>query len=363
VITKQELEEKLLNIVKGRRKVLIMVHDNPDPDSIASAFALKYIFKKTMGVQSVITYGGMIGRSENKNMVQLLDIDMIHNSKINPRNYSIIAFVDCQPYSGNVHLNKGITASIVIDHHPIRKQTLSAEFIDVRKEMGSTSTIMTQYIRTLGLKIDSKVATALVYGIKTDISGTGRISSEIDERAFAFLYPYILQKKLAKIENPKLPREYFNELYSILKSAMIHEDAVIAKVEKIGWPEMIGEFADELIRIEGIRWCLCYGRHNGSILFSIRTTRSNHMAGVLANKRCHGIGTGGGHETYAAGRIDLAQALKKVKDPEETLLRRFLREVNLKEVEPKPLIDKYPDGTAVKCEPTENNDKAIRKAQ
>ena len=360
MLTKQDLEEKLLNIVKGRRKVLIMGHDNPDPDSIASAFALKYIFKKTMGVQSVITYGGIIGRSENKNMVLLLNIDMVHNSKINPRNYSIIAFVDCQPYTGNVHLHKGVTASIVIDHHPIRKQTLNAEFIDVRKEVGSTSTIITQYIRTLGLKMDSRVATALVYGIKTDISGTGRISSEVDERAFAFLYPYILQKKLAKIENPKLPREYFNELYSILKSAMIHEDAVIAKVERIGWPEMIGEFADELIRIEGIRWCLCYGRHNGSILFSIRTTRSNHMAGVLANKICLGIGSGGGHETYAAGRIDLAQALKKVKDPEETLLRRFLREVNSKEVEPKPLIDKYPEEMNIKTVPVEN-DKVFRK--
>lgn len=340
MITKQDLEERLLNIVKGKRKVLIMIHDNPDPDSIASAFALKYIFRKTMGVQSVITYGGIIGRSENKNMVQLLDIDMIHISKINPRNYSIIAFVDCQPYSGNVHLNKGIKATIVIDHHPIRKQTLNAEFIDVRKDLGSTSTIITQYIRTLGLKIDSKVATALVYGIKTDISGTGRISSEVDERAFVFLYPYILQKKLARIENPKLPREYFNELYSILRSAMLYDDAVIARVEKIGWPEMIGEFADELIRIEGIRWCMCYGRHNGGILFSIRTTRSNHMAGVLANKICNGIGSGGGHETYAAGRIDVVQALKKVKDPEDTLVKRFLREVNSKAVEPRPLIDK-----------------------
>jgi phosphoglycolate phosphatase len=124
---------------------------------------------------------------------------------------------------------------------------------------------------------------------------------------------------------------------------------------------MIGEFADELIRIEGIRWCLCYGRHNGSILFSIRTTRSNHMAGVLANKICLGIGSGGGHETYAAGRIDLAQALKKVKDPEETLLKRFLREVNPKEVEPQPLIDKYPEELDIKRAPEENG-KVFRKA-
>jgi nanoRNase/pAp phosphatase (c-di-AMP/oligoRNAs hydrolase) len=338
-----------------------MVHDNPDPDSIASAFALKYILKKAAGVQSVITYGGIIGRSENKQMVQLLDIDMIPVIKVNPNNYSYIAFVDCQPYTGNVHIPKNVKASIVIDHHPVRKQTLQADFIDVRKEIGSTSTIITQYIRTLGIKMDRKVATALWYGIKTDIRGAGRISTEADERAFAFLYPFILQKTLSKIENPNLPREYFNELFSILKSAMVYDDAVVAKVEKIAWPEMIGEFADELIRIEGIRWCMCYGRHNGGILFSIRTTRANHMAGVLANKICHGIGSGGGHETFAAGRIDMAQAMKKVKDPEETLLRRFLREASPKEVEPKPLIDRMPENNCIK-QNTPSIDSSVKKA-
>ena len=124
----------------------------------------------------------------------------------------------------------------------------------------------------------------------------------------------------------------------MLNNAMIYGDVVVARVDMIGWPEMIGEYADELIQIEGIRWCMCYGRHNGSILFSIRTTRSSHMAGVLAHKICHGIGKGGGHETFAAGKIDIAQALKKVKDPEDILVKRFLKEVSPRGMEPTMLI-------------------------
>ena len=32
---------KLLEAVKSKRKVLIQTHNNPDPDTIAAAFALK----------------------------------------------------------------------------------------------------------------------------------------------------------------------------------------------------------------------------------------------------------------------------------------------------------------------------------
>lgn len=337
-MTKQELEEKLLSLLKGKRKVLIVTHENPDPDSIAAAFGLKYLFRKACGVSSIIAYSGIIGRAENQSMVKLLNIDMTPISLISPRNYSLVAVVDCQPHTGNLLLPNGVKPNIVIDHHPVRKSSTKVDYMDIPKDMGSTSTIIAQYIRLLGLPVDRKVATALFYGIKSDTRDLGRQSTDADIKASIFLYPFILQKKLARIEHPEMPKQYFVELYSVLDNARIYGDAVVARLDMIGWPEMIGEFADELIQMEGIRWCLCYGKHNGSLLFSIRTTRPNYMAGILAHKICHGIGKGGGHETYAAGKIDLTQALKKVKDPEDILLKRFLKEVNTKNAEPTKLI-------------------------
>ncbi len=150
--------------------------------------------------------------------------------------------------------------------------------------MGSTSTIITQYIRHLNLPVDKEVATALFYGIKSDTRDLGRQSTDIDVRLSIFLFPFILQKKLARIEHPEMPREYFVKLYSILSNARIYGDVVMARVDLIGWPEMIGEFADELIQIEGIRWCLCYGRHNGSLIFSIRTTGRTTWQGCLRTR-------------------------------------------------------------------------------
>ena len=337
-VTKSDLE-KLLSTVKGKRKVLIVCHENPDPDTIAAAFGLKYIFRRAMGVQSIIAYGGIIGRAENQNMVKLLGIEMVPYFEITPKNYSVIALVDCQPHTGNVLLPKGTKPTIVIDHHPLRKSSLRADYVDVRKDVGSTSTIITQYIRQLNIPMDRKVATALFYGIKSDTRDLGRQTTDADIRASVFLFPYIMQKKLSKIEHPKLPREYFVELFSVLRNAKIYKDVVVARLEMLTWPEIIGEIADELIQMEGIKWCFAYGKYNGSILYSIRTVKSRYMAGVLAHKISRGIGIGGGHETFAGGKIELEYANKKVKDPEELILKRFLREVNCKDVEPETLID------------------------
>ncbi len=338
-MTKQELTERLLKPLKGKRKVLILTHENPDPDSIAAAFGLKFLFRKACGVQSIIAYGGIIGRAENRAMVRLLGIDLVPLSKINPRNFSIIAAVDCQPHTGNLVLPKGVLPSIIIDHHPLRKTSLTADFHDIARDVGSTSTLITQYLRTLGIEPDRKVATALYYGIKSDTRDLGRQSTDDDIRATTYLFPHVLLKKLSRIEHPDLPRQYFQELTCVLTNALLYGEVVVARLEAMSWPEMIGEFADELIQMEGVRWCLCYGRHNGFLLFSIRAKRAKDMAGILAHKIAVGLGSGGGHETFAAGKIDVSQALKKVKDPEDILVKRFLKEVNPKGVEPVPLVD------------------------
>lgn len=337
-MTKQELETNLLTLVKGKRKVLILTHENPDPDCIAAACGLRYIFRKTMGVNSIIAYSGIIGRAENQAMVKLLGIEMVPVAQVNIRNFSVIAMVDCQPGTGNVELPKGVHPTIVIDHHPLRKGAALAQFSDIRRDVGSTSTIVTQYLRHLGLEVDRSVATALYYGIKSDTRDLGRQSTDSDVRATVFLFPYALLKKLARIEHPRLPREYFVELFSVLKNARFYSDAVVARIDSLGWPEMLGEFADELIQIEGVRWCLCYGQHKGSLLFSIRTVRSSQMAGLLASKLCHGLGSGGGHETFAAGKIDMTNAVKKVNDPEDILVKRFLREIAPRDAEAVSLI-------------------------
>ena len=56
-------------------KVLIVCHDNPDPDALASALAIKHLCE-SIGHEPTIVHGGMIEHQQNRAMVKLLEMDV-----------------------------------------------------------------------------------------------------------------------------------------------------------------------------------------------------------------------------------------------------------------------------------------------
>src|SRR5262249_19752478 len=67
-------------------RVLIMIQDDPDPDAIASALALKTVLGRTRGGATIGTFG-TIGRPENRAMTRILDIDVERLSAAAVREY------------------------------------------------------------------------------------------------------------------------------------------------------------------------------------------------------------------------------------------------------------------------------------
>lgn len=55
--------EQLLSVLNPAQQVLILPHNNPDPDAIASAVALGYLLEYQGGIESQIAYQGIIGRA------------------------------------------------------------------------------------------------------------------------------------------------------------------------------------------------------------------------------------------------------------------------------------------------------------
>jgi hypothetical protein len=62
--------------------VLVLTHDNPDPDSIASAVALAFLLEKRTAVEARVVYGGIIGRSENLALVKVLRLPISPVSQV-----------------------------------------------------------------------------------------------------------------------------------------------------------------------------------------------------------------------------------------------------------------------------------------
>ncbi|MDQ1346713.1 MAG: hypothetical protein QG573_82, partial [Acidobacteriota bacterium] len=106
-----------------RGRWLVLTHDNPDPDALASTAALALILRRRFKRQVTVAYGGIIGRAENREMVRSLRLPLSHLRNVNKRNYSAFAMVDCQPWSGNSQLPRTVVPDLVIDHHPLRKST------------------------------------------------------------------------------------------------------------------------------------------------------------------------------------------------------------------------------------------------
>jgi nanoRNase/pAp phosphatase (c-di-AMP/oligoRNAs hydrolase) len=324
--------EKLYELVQNKRKVLIVTHTNPDPDSIASAYALRYLFA-SWGIHSMLVYGGIIGRAENKAMIQRLRIPIRSIQTVNPFNFKVVSMVDAQPFSGNAPFPPSLVPSIVIDHHPARRSSLlkQVSFVDIRSDYGSTSTILAEYLLEEGVEMNRKLATALYYGIMSDTRDLGRNANEVDVRISTQLYPKVLVKTLSQIEHPRLPRGYFRILQEALKRTMWYpaKGVLISDLGSIMDPDMVAIIADFLIRMDGVRWVLALAGRDHEVFFSLRTTGYyKGSADKVARDLIRGVegGSAGGHETIAGGRVGLVspesreEATKKLK---ERLLKRL----------------------------------------
>ncbi len=326
--------EKIQDIVKGKRKVLIVTHNNPDPDALASALALKYLLHEKWGVGSLIAYGGIIGRAENRAMIRQLKIDIQPLQDVNIKNFSVVALVDSQPGAGNNALPRHLIPDIVIDHHsPIRAKSLRAKYSDIRTDYGSTSTILAEYLMAADLPdIDRKVATAVMYGIKSDTRDLGRATSPQDVATFLFLYPNILFKALSRIEHPELPRAYYQRLGQAIANARIDKDVIILNLGHTDDVDMIAAMADLLLLVEGVKWSLCLGENGGNVFFSLRTKKRRGSADRVAQKMVAGIGMGGGHHMIAGGKAGAVTNLNKTPDEiRDILVSRFLAEIKRKD--------------------------------
>jgi nanoRNase/pAp phosphatase (c-di-AMP/oligoRNAs hydrolase) len=331
--------ETLAQVVADRTRVLILPHNDPDPDAIAAAVALRHLLELKFLVQSQIVYRGHIGRAENKAFARYLNKPLRRIRNIDLRSDLKIALVDTQPGAGNNPLPENRRADVVIDHHNWRSATQSAHFVDVRPDLGASSTILTEYLWEAEIDIPVQLATALFYGIKTDTMGLSRKASPADVAAYFYLQPRIDVNALVQIEQSQVPLAYFKSIDNALHAGRVYDgDTVIAYLGKLSYSDLGAEIADLFMRLKGIQWVLCMGVYENELVLSVRSRSKKVGAGWLVQDIIKDRGTAGGHGTMAAGHIDLISG----QDPEN--LAEDLKEAMLislkgaQDVECKPMI-------------------------
>lgn len=321
----------------GDKELAIVLHNNPDPDAISGAMALKEI-AKSVNVKSEILYHGRIGHQENKAFVNLLDIDLERMDQYDLSRFSKIALFECQIPGVNNLLQAGTKVDIVIDHHPANVSEVKADYIDIQPNIGASATIMTIYLKELNLEISSELATALLYGIRVDTDEFKKNTTQEDMAAAAFLHPMVNHNILSQIETPSMSTETLDVMGYAIKNRQVIGSYLISNVGLIRDRDALPQAADYLLNLEGITTTIIFGLSEDTIHISGRSKDIRVNIGDVM-REAFGEEYGGGHTTAAGGQIPLGvfsgtkdkQTLMKL--AEEAVVKKLFAVMGVEEKE------------------------------
>jgi nanoRNase/pAp phosphatase (c-di-AMP/oligoRNAs hydrolase) len=327
VVKRTRRSDRLLEVLGEFERFLIVTHDSPDPDAIASACGLAPLLEQRLKKPVRVVAGGAVMRGENLRMLELLklSIDFVDEIDVSDPRVAIV-LVDSAPTAANHLLAKsGVDPVAVIDHHQQAGRQYRVRFRDIRPNVAATATIIAQYLREQDLPPTNDIATALLYGIRTDAIGLPRMSV-VDQRTVVWLMRFADHSKLADIENAPLSRDYYSDLLLAMKSTFVYGDAGLCFLPRATSPEIVSEVADLLIRCRDIDRIMCAAALGGDVLLSVRTTDAGGDATELMRKAIDGLGYGGGHRRRAGGKLTVPQRADRITEDLQTELRtRWLR--------------------------------------
>ncbi len=339
-----KLSDQLLATLSDYDKVVIVMHDNPDPDAIASGWALSVLIEEKLGLPVRLVGGGAIVRAENRHMVELLQppVELVDSLEMTPATATLL--IDCGVNANN-HLlaRSGITPVGVIDHHLTGKNLLdvSVPFSDLRANVAASASVTASYLREQGVDPGPKLATALLYAIHTETKGYETYYSPLDRSILPWLTERAEPSMLAEIENAPLTRDYFGDLSLAMQSTFIYDDTAICFLPRANGAEIVGEVADLLIRCDGVRRVLCAAIIDVDLVFSARTQTHCGNAAELLQATLAGRGGAGGHTHRAGGKIaKVARGEKIAEELEADLRRRWLAACNVQQKRGTRLIPK-----------------------
>jgi nanoRNase/pAp phosphatase (c-di-AMP/oligoRNAs hydrolase) len=317
---------RLLDALSKYERILAVMHDNPDPDAIASGWGVQVMIRERLGKPVRIVGGGAIVRAENRHMVGLLrpPIELVDGVSVDDATATIL--VDCGAESTNHLLTRqGIEPIAVIDHHANETPSVRAPYQDIRPGVAASATIVASYFQEQQLEPAAKLATAMWYAIRTETCGHETHYSALDRAILPWLSERGEPAILAEIENAPLARDYFGDLLLALQSTFIYEGAALCFLPRAAGAEIVGEVADMLIRCEDIDRVLCGAIVGEDLLLSARTQRGFGSAVNLLSKTLDGLGGAGGHAHRAGGKIPgVGRGAKIAEDLHDKLRSRWL---------------------------------------
>ncbi len=193
----------------------------------------------------------------------------------------------------------------MIDHHP-QQPGYSAVFKDIRPDYGSTSTILTEHLRSVDVNISERTATALLYAIKSDTLFFNRQANRVDLEAFSFLYPLADATMIRKMEGAEITLERLNYVMKAVQAGRMAEQVFCSFIGTAPREDLIPYVADFFLQLEDVKWTIISGVVNENLIVSVRNLGYSRNAGEFVRKWFADIGSAGGHRAMAKAVVPLS---------------------------------------------------------
>jgi nanoRNase/pAp phosphatase (c-di-AMP/oligoRNAs hydrolase) len=244
---------------------LILLQDFPDPDALSSAWAYQLIAQQ-YDLQCDIVYAGTLSHQENIALVKLTGLPAqrlpVQTAKSKDLSgYKGYTLIDNQGTTSQLLplvLEAGLPLIAVIDHHSLQGE-LKPEFADIRPNVRATATILTQYLQTGLLVLDSSVghhvkcATSLMHGLRSDTSSLMQAQEE-DFQAAGYLSRFYDCQLLKAVLQTNRSKRVMDVIERSLKNRIVQNNFSIAGVGYLRYDDRdaIPQAADFLVTEENV---------------------------------------------------------------------------------------------------------------
>jgi nanoRNase/pAp phosphatase (c-di-AMP/oligoRNAs hydrolase) len=302
----------LVASLKKYHNILILVKGSPDPDVIASSFAMSALCR-ALDISCSIVAGKKLSLPENRAMVNILEIPLV----ISPGLPGIRQFdsyiVTDHPSPSVVEQTAILPCAVFIDHHEPIDEEIRADFVLRNRDAGSTSTLVALLLKDLEIELNSEVmtpvATALVFGIYTDTDKYSH-AGRLDYEALDYLSKFSDHNAFNKISNTPLSKETLTLLKRAIGSRIHYKEWLIAGVGYVHAADRdsIAIIADFLLKREKCPTVIVFaaiedaGRRQLSLDASFRSASEILNLNEIIKKIAP---TGGARKFKGAYQIDL----------------------------------------------------------
>ena len=312
---------QLVKILKGHN-VVIQTHNFPDPDAIASAFALQYLLR-LYDVESKIVYDGTLNKISGLRIIDYFNISMSQVEDVKDlKEDDYVILVDAQKYNMNCTDIVGDEVAC-IDHHPTVVECDYA-YKDIRM-VGACATLITDYIFEAGFTPPEDLATLLLYGIKIDTADFSRGVSQLDVRAYYQLFPYANHHVLEQLTLNSIEFSDLRAYGSAINNITAYKNIGFASINFDCPDRLIATISDFILALDLVEFSVVYSVRENGYKFSARSELEELDAGKILGRALEmlGDGNGGGHAFMAGGFLPMDSVKKLGDNPRKAIELAF----------------------------------------